>query len=65
MSKIYKYEGAGHWIGSIVIVAAPDKSEAIDLINKELLKGGLPKECTEDNIAEVNDNVIYFNDGTY
>ena len=64
--KIYKHEGNGHYIGSVVIVAAENISDAKEVIEKYLIDNGLPDE--ELNIVEmpiVDCCIIYAQNGDY
>ena len=65
--KLYKHQGAGHFIGSVVLVVANSTSEAVDMIRKELDEYGLSKE-TVDIVEEINilpDTVVHVDDGDY
>lgn len=42
--RIYIHHGAGHYIGSKVIVLATNHQQAIDMIRKQLGESGLKNE---------------------
>lgn len=64
--NIYKHEGNGHYIGSVVVVTAENLSDAKELIEKYLIDNGLPNE--ELNIVEipiVDCRIVYAQNGDY
>lgn len=64
--KIYKHEGSGHYIGSVVIVPAESMTDAEEVIEKYLIDNGLPNE--ELNVVEIeidNCQIIYAQNGDY
>ena len=64
--NIYKHEGKGHYIGSVVIVLAETLSDAKEFIEQYLIDNGLAKE--EMNIVEipiVDSRIIYSQNGDY
>lgn len=64
--NIYKHEGKGHYIGSVVIVVAETLSDAKEFIEQYLIDNGLPNE--ELNITEmpiVDSRIIYAQNGDY
>ena len=64
--KIYIHEGGGHYIGSAVIVAAKNPSDAKFFIREELDKNGLEKEQIDIREVNVIDGaVIYSDNGDY
>lgn len=65
-NKLYIHEGAGHYIGSTVIVCAENFEEAKKLIKQELIDWGLPNE--ELNVEEIQikkNTTIYVCNGDY
>ena len=52
--KIYKHEGNGHYVGSYIVVVAPNIERATELICHRLIQEGLPDE--ELNITEFKTN---------
>lgn len=65
--KIYKHEGKGFYIGSVVIVINNSLEDAEKVIRQILDETGLIDEAL--NIVECadlyNDGVIYFQNGDY
>jgi hypothetical protein len=65
-NKLYIHNGAGHYIGSRVIVCATCREDAESLIRNELDKAGLRDEPLNVTEAKFSKNmVILFEDGDY
>ena len=47
--KVYTWTGDGHYLGATVIVSAKNKTEAEELIKKELSNIGLPDSWDQDS----------------
>ena len=63
--KIFVHMGAGHYVGSAVIVVAGTRPKAEELIRKELDDHGLEKEDFEITEKEIETGVVYVRDGDY
>lgn len=63
--KIYTHTGAGHYIGSTIIVIAEHESDAIEVIRNELNKSGLLHENLQITEQEIKPCVLYVDDGDY
>jgi hypothetical protein len=64
--SLWIHRGAGHYIGSLVIVCAENKGDAEAIIREQLDKCGLKDEPLEVTEAAFSKNsVIVCNDGDY
>ena len=64
--SLWIHHGAGHYIGSLVIVCAENKGDAEAIIREQLDKCGLKDEPLEVTEAVFSKNsVIVCNDGDY
>ena len=63
--KVYTHIGAGHYIGSAIIVIAEHESDAIETIRNELNKNGLQRENLKITEQEIKPCVLYVNNGDY
>lgn len=69
--RIFKHTSKGHYIGSVVIVAAEGFEKACDKIKDRLDYAGLPNDFDEDSVVELtlcgglDAQVICFDDGDY
>ena len=66
--KIYKHEGTGHYIGSVIIVQAGSKTTAKKVVRAYLDSVGLEKESTNCKLVPVPTRksfIIYAQDGDY
>lgn len=64
--KIYKHEGAGHYIGSCVIVVSDSEDSARKMIHKILDANGLNEELLCVSEIEIKNNlIIHIHNGDY
>lgn len=63
--KIYKHQGAGFYIGSLIIVIAEDMEMAEWLIKTELISIGLNDEELNITEAEIKQGVVHSENGDY
>lgn len=64
-NKLYIHEGAGHYIGSTVIVCAENFEEAEKLIQQTLFDYGLNEELNVNSIQIKKNTVVYVHNGDY
>lgn len=69
ITKIYKWEGKGHYLGAAVICVADCMETAKGIIGKELVDNGLAsswEQSQEVEEIEVNDcKLVYVDNGDY
>jgi hypothetical protein len=63
--KLYIYEGPGHYIGSVIIVASDNYETAYNIISKRLDEMQLYKENISIVEKDINNGIIYSNSGDY
>lgn len=63
--RIYMHKGAGHYIGSVIIMIAEYESDAIETIRNELNKNGLIDEPLNITNCEIKPGIIYSDNGDY
>lgn len=67
--KVYKWEGKGFFLGAVVIVIADCMLSAKEMIEKELIDGGLARSWEESQEVEEFDlddcKVIFVDSGDY
>lgn len=63
MKKLYLHEGAGHYIGSTVLVCAENIEDAEQLIRSELDSHGLPEEPLNIREMKIQSNSVIISDG--
>ena len=64
--RIYKHEGRGHYIGSVIIVVARDARRARKMIRERLDAAGLKEEEIElESFPVTDEREILNHDGNY
>ena len=63
--KVYTHTGAGHYLGSTIIVIAEHESDAIETIRNELNKNGLIDENLNITEQEIKLGILYVDNGDY
>lgn len=63
--NIYKHTGAGHWIGSVVIVIADCQEHAEIMIRSELDYIGLSDEGLNVELVSTDNGIIHSENGDY
>lgn len=67
--KIYKWEGKGFYLGSVVIVVAESMDSAKAIIEKALIETGLKSSWVEsEEVTEIEadeQKIIYLDNGDY
>ena len=64
--KIFKHEGSGHYIGSVVVVVCETEEEAKETIREYLDESGLKDEILNISEFEIkNLSIIHAQNGDY